>query len=282
MGFLREKNMKKINLLLLIGINFGCATRFEANQCPAPSEYRKKTVVSIMKEAKEIVSSPGEKRAVVFCIYGSKNRYTKGFLENIKMVHEMYPGWDVVVFLDPETVPKEIIDEAKARGAIVKADVKYHNAASRFFIADMNYDRFISRDADSRIYPREVAAVADWMKNDWAFIHNMRDSKIQVNPVLAGMWGAQIKPLRERLAANNNGVSNVEELYFKYMNGRKAEYGDDELFLKDIVLKAIGEDHFLSHESFRCDEFKNSRGFPIPRGSAGVHIGGIRNWDDDD
>ncbi len=267
---------------LILGVFFlfmcSCQSRFAGNHCKPPNEYRNKSVASIMKEAKEIVSNYPGKKAIAFCVYGSRKPYTYGLLENIDRAKEMYPGWDVVAFLDPETVPPEIIREAKAKGARVILSPKYKNAAVRFFVADLNYDIFISRDSDSRIYPREVAAVADWLKHDWAIIHNMRDSKNSVNPMLAGMWGARVKPLREKLhAAWKN--DNVEKLYEEYMGDRKAKYGDDELFLKDKVLKAVGEDNFLDHESFRCDEFKNSRGFPIPRGNSGVHIGGIRPFD---
>lgn len=265
--------------LALCSLLLSCATRFQT-QCEAPAAYRYKPVATILKEAKQTVSRPGEKRAIVFSVYGSIRKYTIGLLENIEIAKDQYPGWDVVVFIDEDSVPKDIIEDAKRRGAVLKLG-KYRFAASRFFVADLDYDRFISRDSDSRIYPREVAAVADWMQNDWAYLHNMRDSKIQVNPVLGGMWGAVVKPLRARLAAMNNGESNIEKLYTDWINkkGGKAVYGDDELFLKEVVLKAVGEDHFITHESFRCNEFLHSNGFPIPRGSAGIHIGGIREVD---
>lgn len=278
-GIYNRGFMKIFHVFCMVVFVSSCATRI-GSKCPAPLEYRKKSVVSIMKNAKETVARPSEKKAVVFSVFGSKKRYTHGMLENIEIVKDLYPGWDTVVFLDEDTVPKEVVEEAKRRGAVVYVDKGYNHAAVRFFAADKDYDRFISRDADSRIYPREVAAVADWMKNDWAILHNMRDANNQVNPMLAGMWGAKVKPLKEKLRLHNNGEDNMEKLYNDFIGDKKAVYGDDELFLKDVVLKAVGEDYFLTHESFRCDAFKNSRGFPIPRGIAGVHIGGIRNFEE--
>jgi len=268
--------MKFLSLLIFC-TSLSCATRFGGGQCKAPSEYAKMPVATIMKEAKEIVSRPGEKRAIAFCVYGSKKIYTHGVLENIEIAKDLYPGWDVVIFFDSETVPKEIIDEARTRGARVEVG-PFNSAAARFFVIDMDYDRIISRDADSRIYPREVAAVADWMKNDWAILHNMRDAKNQTNPMLAGMFGARVKQLREKLKEAGLN-SNVKSLYKEFIGDKKAVYGDDEKFLREKLLTAVGLDHFLTHESFQCDAFPHSRGFPIPRGNAGIHIGGVRNWD---
>lgn len=268
--------MKLLGILLSF-LCLSCVTRLNKT-CEAPAEYRDKAVATIFNEAKRIVERPSEKKAIAFCVYGSRPHYTHGLLENIDIAKDQYPGWDVVVFLDSKTVPQDIIDQAKAKGAKVYVDPKYNAAAVRFYVADMDYDRFISRDADSRIYPREVAAVADWMQYPWATLHNMRDVKLHVNPMLAGMWGAQVKPLREKLKAAY-GTDNMEKLYTDFLGGKKAKYGDDELFLKEVVLKAVGLDNFLTHESVICNAFPHSRGFPVPRGSSGVHIGGIRNID---
>ena len=268
----------RASLLFIVCMTWSCATRYEKN-CEAPAEYRKKSVATILKEAKAIVSRPGEKRAVVFGLYGNKKQYVKGLLENIEMAKDMYPTWDVVAFIDSATVPKEAIAEAKARGAVVKESPDYNSASARFYILDLpEYDRFIVRDADSRIYPREVAAVADWMKNDWAILHGMRDAHNHLDPLLGGMWGAVSKRLREKLELAFHSPS-MQDLYKEYIGNRKAVYGDDQIFLKEYVVKAVGPDHFLSHETFLCHAFPNSRGFPIPRGNAGVHIGAVRNVD---
>jgi len=268
--------MKLYSFIFLISI-ISCATRQES-QCKSPEEYRNKSVATILKEAKEIVSRPNEKKAITFCVYGKKKMYTYGVLENIDIAKDLYPTWDVVVFFDSKSVPPDIIQQAKDKGAVVKVGPEYANASSRFFVADMDYDRFISRDADSRIYPREVAAVADWMKEDWAILHGMHDKEGDFDPLLAGMWGAKIHPLREKLKQAYN-EDKMQTLYKNFIGDKKAVYGDDQKFLEDIVLKAVGIDHFLTHESYKCHLFPHSRGFPITRGIGGVHIGGVRNWD---
>jgi hypothetical protein len=51
---------------------------------------------------------------------------------------------------------------------------------------DPNVDVFISRDVDSIIWPREVDAVAEWLKSNYTF-HVMRDHKFHGSIILAGI-----------------------------------------------------------------------------------------------
>ena len=50
---------------------------------------------------------------------------------------------------------------------------------------------FISRDLDSRISEREVAATQEWLQSGLA-VHAMRDHPGQKHPLLGGMWGARM------------------------------------------------------------------------------------------
>jgi len=241
--------------------------------CSAPEEYAKKSVAQIVSESRKIVSEGKEKRALVFGLYGSKKRYTEGLLRNLATAKDMYANWDVVVYMDSATVPQDIIDRARAAGAVLKLSPEYHHASARFYAADLpEYDRFVVRDADSRLMLREVAAVADWIRHDWAILHGMRDTTSHKDPVLGGMWGAKSKLLREKLL-KKTGKSSMQALYKEFIGDEKEVYGDDQRFLKDVVLPAVGEEAFLSHEAIECHAFKNSRGFPITRGPGWAFIG---------
>ncbi len=275
--FKRQKNafISFVGTLFLLA---SCVTRPEL-YCPRPKEYRGKAVATLMAEAMEIVRQKDEKRAIAFTLYGNKQIYWKGAVENILLAKDFYPGWDIVVFVqlgEHKPVPAEAIDLLKSSGAIVVEGTDFDHAATRFFIVDREYDRFISRDADSRIYPREIAAVADWIRHDWAVLHGMRDARANKNPLLAGMWGGVVKPLREKLKAFDPDYTTMEALYKKSRRSEKYAYGDDEAFLRDVVLKAVGEDYFISHESYQCHAFKHSRGFPIPQGISNARIGSVR------
>ena len=58
---------------------------------------------------------------------------------------------------------------------------------------------FISRDLDSRITAREVAAVTEWLQSGKA-LHAMRDHPWCIAVLMAGAWGARTtgEELREK------------------------------------------------------------------------------------
>jgi hypothetical protein len=61
----------------------------------------------------------------------------------------------------------------------------------RFLVMlDPLVDRFMSRDVDSDIIPREVAAVRQWLQSNFTF-HVMRDHPSHGGFMLAGLWGAK-------------------------------------------------------------------------------------------
>jgi hypothetical protein len=61
----------------------------------------------------------------------------------------------------------------------------------RFLVMlDPLVDRFMSRDIDSDIIPREVAAVSQWLQSNFTF-HVMRDHPSHGGFMLAGLWGAK-------------------------------------------------------------------------------------------
>ncbi len=271
--------MKVLKRFLIVCISsflltqmMGCATRI-TGKCPAPPEYRNKAVATIFQEAFETVKRPGEKRAISYGLYGSKEIFLQGIRESMIQARDMYPGWDIVIYADPKTVPAEFIAEMKANGAIVREDPSYNNMFARFYIVDDVYDRFIVRDADSRFYPREVAAVADWMDHPSAWLHGMRDAASASYPLQGGMWGGMTKPLREALTKKWGPNSKIADLTKDFLNGRKPIWGDDQDFLTKYFVGAVGDDHVMSHESVDCNAFPGSRGFPVPKGISDQHIG---------
>lgn len=268
---------KTISILIFFTLSSSCVRARYPDYCAPPDEYKGKSTATIFKDARNIVSSGNEKRAIAYGLFGNNPKYVNGLLKDIEIAKTMYPGWDVVAFMDPKTVPPEIIAKAKAMGAVVpepKPGEAYNHASARFYVADMDYDRFVVRDCDSILMFREVIAVADWIKNDWAILHGMRDTVGHKDPLLGGMWGAKTKGLREKLKAKF-GKESVAELYRDFMKGAEAVYGNDQDFLAEVVVKAVGEDAFLSHETIKCHEFKHSQGFPLTRSMTGPFIGQV-------
>ena len=50
---------------------------------------------------------------------------------------------------------------------------------------------FLSRDLDSRITAREVAAVEEWLQSG-APLHSMRDHPAHKSSLMGGAWGARL------------------------------------------------------------------------------------------
>ena len=267
----------KLFLFVCIGAS-SCAIQIKnPSYCPPPKKYASKASAKIINEAKDILRAGSEKRAISFGIFGNNAKYTEGLIRNAKVAKEVFPGWTLVVYAHSETVPTEVITELRALGAVILLSKDFNHAAARFFIADRpEYDRFIVRDADSRLMHRDAAAVADWIKEDWAILHGMRDTVAHTDPLLGGMWGARSKPFRDILQ-KEYGTPSLEKLYKEYMDkkNRGVIYGDDQHFLADIVLKAVGEDRFLCHETILCSAYKHSIGFPITRSLTGPFIGQV-------
>jgi hypothetical protein len=128
---------------------------------------------------------------VSFSLFGDKDFYTLGAIENIKLCSDIYPTWTPVVYVDGR-VPEEVIWELKHLGALVVHESKalgLNKRAWRFaatLIPDA--DKVIFRDADSRINTREKACVERWLASGKP-LHIMRDHPFHANWIMAGMWG---------------------------------------------------------------------------------------------
>lgn len=125
---------------------------------------------------------------IVFALWGDNPLYVKGMIENIKLAQQHYPGWTVRVYVDR---PRGLT----AYGSHVQEIVRglSNGSAGMFWryeaAADPNYHYIIFRDADSRINPREVAAVVEWIESGKT-LHLMRDHPHHKNwHVMGGMWG---------------------------------------------------------------------------------------------
>ena len=103
----------------------------------------------------------------------------------------------------------------------------------------------ISRDTDSRLGPREKAAVDEWLLCDHGF-HIMRDHPWHRFPVLGGMWGVKA-----------GVIHNMKELISSF--NQQNEYGTDYKFFTEMIIPRLN-DNIMIH-----DEFFDNMPFPTPR-----------------
>lgn len=147
---------------------------------------------------------------VAFSLWGTADIYHRGALENARLVPSVYPGWTCRIYHD-DSVPPEILAELDALGAervvMPPGSGPVSGLYWRFLASDdPTVRRFVCRDCDSRVGPRERAAVEAWIASGKPF-HVMRDHPLHSELMLAGMWGGvagllpPLKPLIDRFAA---------------------------------------------------------------------------------
>lgn len=141
-------------------------------------------------------------KIISFSLWGDKPLYNVGAIENIKLAKEYCPDWKCRFYVD-NTVYTDTLNKIENNGAEVvvvqkplggNADFEkpYRGMFWRFLPADdKDVEAFVSRDCDSRISPRELSAVGEWMDSDKCF-HTMHDHRYHMCvPILGGMWGAK-------------------------------------------------------------------------------------------
>jgi hypothetical protein len=133
----------------------------------------------------------GKKKVISFSLYGNLPKYDQGMLANIALAKEIYPGWQVRVYVPWDYQLSEQLHAAGAEVCMVNDDrIKDLPMCWRFLACeDPEVHVAIFRDADSRLSIKEKVAVDEWLNTGRVF-HIMRG---HVNhycyPILGGMWG---------------------------------------------------------------------------------------------
>ncbi|MBK1837956.1 tetratricopeptide repeat protein [Azospirillum sp. YIM B02556] len=147
---------------------------------------------------------------VAFSLWGTAEIYRRGAVENARLVPSVYPGWTCRIYHD-DSLPPDLLAELDALGVELVAMPSGSGPVTglywRFLASDdPTVRRFVCRDCDSRVGPRERAAVEAWIASGTPF-HVMRDHPLHGELMLAGMWGGTagllppLEPLIERFAA---------------------------------------------------------------------------------
>lgn len=207
-------------------------------------------------------SRPGKRDVIAFSLWGAKRRYVHGAIDNVLAAKEVYPGWLPVFFVD-ESVPAP----ARARLAELGAEVRLQTPgqpdrqrlAWRFRVAnEAAVGRFLVRDVDSVLNPRERAAVAAWIASDRWF-HVMRDWWTHSDLMLAGMWGGVAGVLPD-----------VGELLAGYRPRAAETPNVDQWFLRDCVWQYV-RTSCLVHD--RCFTPPGAQPWPEPPPEGHFHVG---------
>lgn len=190
-------------------------------------------------------------KVIAFSVWGSDVRFIRGAVSNINLAPLYYPGWKCRIYCGSD-IPmnwREELEKAGFQVLIRSALYGPHDGLFwRFESAfDPQVETFISRDCDSRLNPREAAAVADWLASGKK-LHTMRDHYEHIVPILGGMWGCHYWPLFSKLLNQWKRFGNM---------------GDDQEFLKEVVWPLVRERDAVAHDLYTQDTLVQTPGGPF-------------------
>lgn len=155
------------------------------------------------------------KRCFSFCLYGTEPNYYIGLLENIKLIREWFPEFDIFVYkgiCDPTwEIPNATIIETTREGAI--------NMLYRYLPLKNSTIGFI-RDADSRITERDRWCISEFLSSPYNY-HMIRDHAFHKSRLMGGLFGWK-KPLDIEIDTSET-----------------AGYGDDEAYIARFIYPNI-------------------------------------------
>lgn len=173
---------------------------------------------------------------ISFSLWGKDPGYLSGADKNAELAAKIYPEWSLRCYCEPhwsEPMKKlgyDVFERKITLGAWEGLFWRFEPAL------DPMVHRFISRDLDSRLNPRERAAVDEWVASG-KFLHVMRDAANHDVPILGGMWGAGYWPILRGLMRTWTVFDHK---------------GCDQEFLAALVWPRLFENAMI-HDSFRTD-----------------------------
>jgi tetratricopeptide (TPR) repeat protein len=199
---------------------------------------------------------------ISFSLWGANPRYLRGAMDNALQAPLVYPGWRLRYHVD-NSVPRDLQDALAECGAEIVHEPDdrplRERLAWRFKVAnDPHVGRFLVRDVDSVVNPREAWAVGAWLASDRWF-HAMRDWWTHTDLMLAGMWGGVAGVL-----------PNLAAMLQRYRSPTMETPNIDQHFLGDQVWPLI-RDHCLVHD--RCFTPSGARPWALPDPPGDMHVG---------
>lgn len=189
-------------------------------------------------------------KLISFSLFGNDPKYVVGLFRNIELKTLIYPDWDIIVYYD-NSVASGVLEKLKAYGVILRDMTKSGILAPswRFVVNnEEGCERFIIRDADSRLSYREAHAVKEWEDSN-KILHIMRDHPHHGRPIMGGMWGMMSCPEIDMATA----IINHQGGKWNNQPHRQEWFDKDQHFLlDDIYPKFATEKDSLIHHASDC------------------------------
>ena len=193
--------------------------------------------------------------------------FMKGLLENVEAAKLYYPEWIVRVYtygitsdVENELLSLATVEVVRCHESFMTNTSSSRKMMSRFLTYDYpDVEYTIVRDADSRLNPRELFAVNEWMSSGLKF-HSMRDHDEHYVSVLGGMFGIKRGAMQVSMA------SLFHDAFLAYPDGISGAPGEDQAFLTNYVWPLVKHStiaHDMNEE--RCHHFgaRHCLKFPV-------------------
>jgi len=194
-------------------------------------------------------AQPPKPHVLSLCLFGTKAIYCEGAVQNARLAAALLPSFRVVVYCAGD-VPAETLAALTAAGAearLVSARCRGRQLALLRFLpcGDAAVDVVAVRDADSRLNPRDAAAVRAWLAGGKRF-HVMHERGHDCAEILGGMWG-----VRAGAAAPNAPLPDLYPAMARFVNAGASSdaYGDDMAFLRAHVAPLCTASNVAHHSA---------------------------------
>ena len=207
------------------------------------------------------------KKVISFSVWGSNPKYAEAAYKNLLLQPEIYPGWICRFYVD-NTVPKDILSKLEQNAEVIMMPRSDGNLGLfwRFEpLKDGTIERFIVRDSDSRLNPREAAAVKEWEDSGKEF-HIMRDHIEHKAYICGGMWGATSEFINKiKHVYDNEKNIFIKNIPFNKIYGNRGKYfNSDQPYLWQHIWPRIINSHIAHIKDLPSLRFTgNERLFPI-------------------
>ena len=207
-------------------------------------------------------------KIISFSLWGNSKQYCCGAIENAKLAKVLFPDW-TCRFYCGANVPLRVQNELKALGAEMRyrpAPMGFIGLFWRFEVAfdDAAVERFIVRDTDSRLTPRDKACVDEWIESGEP-CHIIRDCESHGAWMLGATWGLVPEFIEDfrSLVADFWEEFHSDQTEHGFESSRGRFYGIDQEFLSRKVWPLI-KDHHIAHDQHFHFTGREKR-FPIQR-----------------
>jgi hypothetical protein len=206
-----------------------------------------------------------------FSLYGNDRKYTRGLLENIKLINSKYPLWHIWVYLgDDVTTETKALYSPFCNVKLIETYANgFHTKFFRYFPIDTEeVDICIVRDADSRVNDRDNACIKEFIDSDKLF-HIIRDHPNHKHLIMAGMWGIKKGCLTDLIC----------DLFLKWKQNNIIDFWSDTKFLVECIYPRVNTKSLIHDD---LNHF-NDGALELPHKINGMHfIGQVYEFNKDD